>query len=60
MGSKDSGLSVLAQSWEGQVRVTLYENDGKDYARITVEGHNGAGPLGKILADAPFSQLRGD
>jgi len=62
LGTKSSGLTVVAQSWAGEVRVDLYEKDGVDCARISV-GPNYAvygGPQNsKTLAQGPLKELRG-
>ncbi len=43
LGSKNSGLSVRACSWEGAVTVYLYEYNGKDFARVCLAQHRGHG-----------------
>lgn len=34
-GRKDTGLEVLAASWEGAIRVELFHKDGADHYRVT-------------------------
>jgi hypothetical protein len=54
LGSKDSGLDVTAASWQGAVSVQLYERDGVDYARVTLQPWHGSGTR-KDLYDGPVS-----
>lgn len=62
LGSKQSGLTVAAQAWDGQVVTRLWHENGRDYVRVYVEanpatyGDAGAkhtlyyGPLAKLRA----------
>ena len=64
LGTKSSGLIVEAQSWEGKVVVRLYEEQGRDYAEVTLAPHHGGGTNrdlydGPINADS-FSRAGGD
>lgn len=45
LGSKASGLTVEAQSWEGKIVTYLYHDDasGRDMARVTMEQHHSRG-----------------
>ena len=43
LGTRSSGLQTVAASWQGAVRVELYERDGYDCARISLTPHRGAG-----------------
>lgn len=48
LGSKNSGLTVEAQSWEGKVRVELYRletagSHGQDWCDVTLAPHHGSG-----------------
>lgn len=52
LGTKASGLSAFAASWEGAVKVMLYEREGKDYARVRLTPWNGAG-VERTLYDGP-------
>lgn len=56
LGTKSSGLTVEAQSWQGKVVVTLTERDGVDYATVHLTQHLGCGafPL-VVLYDGPVS-----
>lgn len=54
LGSKASGLSTFAASWEGAVRVHLYERDGVDYADVSLVPHHGGG-MYKALYSGPVS-----
>ena len=59
LGSKDSGISVEAQGWEGKVIVGLYHDEraGHDMARICLAPHvNGAG-TDKPIYDGPVGRL---
>lgn len=51
-GSKDSGLTATAASWQGAVEVRLYEKDGTDYARVSLRRWYGAGTE-RELYDGP-------
>lgn len=54
-GSKDSGLTAVAASWEGAVRVTLHHSgDGKDVATVELIPWQGAG-INKVLYHGPVS-----
>ena len=46
LGTKRSGMTVEAQSWQGKVVTYLYHNEdtGADMARVTLENHMGHGP----------------
>jgi hypothetical protein len=57
VGTKRSGLEVVAQSWHGQIRVVLWHKDGTDWARIVVEPH-GDPAAGKDLWCGPVKDLR--
>lgn len=58
LGSKDSGLTVEAQSWQGKVVVVLDTKDGVDTATITLQQHsNGRGHRGLVLYDGPVSGM---
>ena len=48
LGTKKSGLSVEAASWEGRVRVRLYHMDGHDYVYIYLDKPLGQG-IDKLL-----------
>ncbi len=54
LGSKASGLTTIAQSWQGAVRVRLYEVDGVDMAHVQLETHYGAGSS-RTLYQGPVS-----
>lgn len=41
LGSKASGLAVVAQSWDGQIRVDLFDRDGVDHVRIVAQPNSG-------------------
>jgi hypothetical protein len=45
LGSKASGLTVNAASWQGAVNVELWYNERKkeDWAEVTLQRHHGAG-----------------
>lgn len=59
LGSKDSGITVEAGSWEGGVRVHLYQHDGADYAIVSLIQWHGAG-ANRILYDGPVSGEKSD
>ena len=54
LGSKKSGLTVDAASWQGSVLVVLTydEATGKDIAEVALQPHHGAG-IAKILYCGP-------
>lgn len=52
LGTRNSGLSVEAQSWQGKIVVDLYEKDGTDYARVYFDRHEGRGQT-KLIYDGP-------
>lgn len=51
-GSKSSGLTTTAASWQGAVSVTLYERDGRDCACVQLRPWHGAG-VSRVLYDGP-------
>jgi len=54
-GTKKSGITTHTASWEGAVRVELYQKDGIDYAKVCLtKWRNGAGDY-KLLYDGPVS-----
>lgn len=58
LGSKDSGLRVEAQSWQGKVVVVLGTKDGIDTAYVTLQQHsNGKGHRGLVLYDGPVAGM---
>lgn len=54
LGTKKSGLGLIAASWEGAIRVTLFEQDGTDHARIECIPWEGAGTK-RTLYSGPVS-----
>ena len=56
LGSKKSGLDVVAASWEGSVRVYLRhdEETGIGTATVRLEPRHGAG-VSRLLYDGPVS-----
>jgi len=58
VGSKDSGLTTVAASWEGAVRVSLYAGPNEqDYAVVSLIPWEGRG-VTRILYDGPVSGKR--
>jgi hypothetical protein len=51
-----SRLEVQAQSWQGKVVVRLHTLAGVDYAKITLEPHQGQGTTQEIF-NAPVSGM---
>jgi hypothetical protein len=49
-GSKNSGLEVVAASWNGAVIVTLSHEQGKDCYVVAVGPWHNSGPQPKIIA----------
>src|SRR5690606_1638344 len=55
-GNKESGLVTTAASWEGAVKVQLYEQDGVDYAHVTIGPWCGGGRRDtKVLYSGPIN-----
>lgn len=52
LGSRRSGLTVNACSWQGQVHVELSSRDGVDWAEVKLLPHHGTGIV-KTLYDGP-------
>jgi hypothetical protein len=42
LGSKASGLAVVAQSWEGQIKVTLWHTTAGDKVEVVLSRHGGS------------------
>lgn len=51
-GSKLSGITTTAASWNGAVRVELYEHNGVDHARVELTPWHGKG-TSRALYDGP-------
>jgi hypothetical protein len=56
LGHATSGLRVTAQSYTGDVRVTLYDFKGEDWCRISVAKHADCSPA-FYLYEGPISRL---
>ncbi len=56
LGGKDSGLTTVAASWQGSVRVDLIHNHhtGIDTARVYLTPHRGCGEY-HLLYEGPVS-----
>lgn len=54
LGSKTSGLTTVAASWIGAVRVDLSERDGVTHALVKLAPWHGAG-VDRILYDGPVN-----
>lgn len=55
-GSRDSGFTATAASWQGSVRVYLYHDDetGNDMARVSLAPWHGRG-TDAVIYDGPVS-----
>jgi len=51
-GTRGSGMQTTAASWQGCVTVSLYERDGRDYARVQLGRWHGAG-TDQLIYDGP-------
>jgi hypothetical protein len=56
LGSKASGLTVVARSWNGEVRVNLYHDrrDGLDRYQIVINPESGH--KGGVVAEGVFGE----
>ena len=54
LGHGASGLTTVAASWQGAVRVELYACGDRDFARVSLTRHHGAG-VERLLFDGPVS-----
>jgi hypothetical protein len=54
LGTRDSGLRSTAASWQGAVTTTLYDQDGVDFARVSLTRWRGKG-IHKIIYEGPVS-----
>lgn len=54
IGHKSSGLTTVAASWQGAVRVILYEQDGTDMAHVWLVPWYGAGTT-RTIYNGPVS-----
>ena len=52
LGHSSSGLTTVAASWQGAVRVELYGCGDRDFARVSLMLHRGAG-VERLLFDGP-------
>lgn len=53
-GTRHSGLTTIAQSWTGDIRVTLYDHNGEDWVRVYATDHGGS-TAKRVLYDGPMS-----
>jgi len=53
-GTRTSGMDTTAASWDGAVSVSLYERDGRDYARVALTPWHGRG-TSRVLYDGPVN-----
>ncbi|KKK90540.1 hypothetical protein LCGC14_2721950 [marine sediment metagenome] len=59
-GSKNSGITVVAASWNGAVEVDAYERDGEDRVRVSfIQWQNGAGS-NRLIYDGLISGKNGE
>lgn len=57
-GSKNSGIHVAAQSWDGSVATTLYVGAaGETFVRIVAGTGSTAYPNGRTVYDGPLAVL---
>ena len=56
-GSRQSGIHAAAQSWDGSVAVTLYEEDGETMARILAGRGSTSHPFGRTVYAGPLRDL---
>jgi hypothetical protein len=53
LGSEESGVRVIAQSWDGQIRVDMWHQAGEDWVRIIAEPNGLPDVGGKVLWKGP-------
>jgi hypothetical protein len=54
LGHSSSGLTTVAASWQGAVRVELYADGDRDFARVILTRHRGVG-IERLLFDGPVN-----
>jgi len=54
LGHSSSGLTTVAASWQGAARVELYACGDRDFARVSLMRHHGAG-VERLLFDSPVN-----
>lgn len=52
LGGRESGMRTTAASWQGSARTYLYEEDGIDKVKVTLEPWQNKGEF-KVLYDGP-------
>lgn len=57
LGGRASGLHANLASWEGAVDVELYEHDGKDYVRVSLNRHHGHG-TDALIYQGPIGEYK--
>ena len=57
LGHSSSGLTTVAASWQGAVRVELYACGDRDFARVSLTRHRGAG-VERLLFDGPVNAFQ--
>ena len=62
LGSKVSGLTVKAQSWQGQIVTTMWHDKatGQDMVSVKAEPHGGPGHSAVILYEGTIAGARGE
>lgn len=53
LGDKSSGVETVAASWNGAIKVTLFQKDGRDWYRVEQTPWLGVG-RSRAIAEAPF------
>ena len=54
-GTKDSGITTHAAGWNGAIRVNVYERDGVDYYRVTLQPWHNSGGQHVTLAEGKLN-----
>lgn len=52
-GTKPSGMEAIAASWQGAVRSTLFEEDGRDWVEVNLIPWKGRG-MSRLLYRGPI------
>lgn len=53
-GTRSSGMTTHAAGWGGAIRVDLFERDGKDFYRVSIQPWKGSGGTNLTLVEGPL------
>lgn len=55
LGSKSSGLDMVAKAWTGSIRTHLFVIDGVDHVRISANRENDGSGVDRVIYNGPVA-----